>query len=81
MSEKSHQNDVYFKDFIKFQISRQITKLFKSLLVILEDFSKIEDNSIDFDAARKKVLDSGNDAIREIDALLDKVEIRLKKDD
>lgn len=77
----SHQPDnEKVADYVKFQIRRNVTNLFKQFLVILED---IKTNPTDlsnatFDRYRKKILDSGNDAIREIEKGLEKIDISLK---
>jgi hypothetical protein len=67
-------------EFIRFQINRKITNLYKAFLVILEDLKDTKYGIPDetHKRLRKKVLDSGNDAIREIDEYLDKVTVQLK---
>jgi hypothetical protein len=74
-------DDEQLKKLLKFQISRNITCLFKNFLIILEDFQS-EGYNIPkdvHDRARKKILDNGNDAIREIEKYLDIFEINVKK--
>lgn len=67
-------------DYIKFQIRRNVTNLFKQFLVVLEDIrsNPTDLSDVTFERNRKKVLDSGNDAIREIEKNLEKVYITLK---
>ena len=68
------------KDFLKFQVTRKVTNLYKNFLFILEDLQG-EDYNISEEAykrSRKRVLDHGNDSIREIEEYLEKFEIRLK---
>jgi hypothetical protein len=68
------------RDFIAFQVRRKVTNLYKNFLFILED---MQDSGHDipeevFQRARKRVLDYGNDTIREIEENLDQFDIRLK---
>ena len=68
------------QDFIAFQVRRKVTNLYKNFLFILED---MQDSGHDipeevFQRARKRVLDYGNDTIREIEENLDQFDIRLK---
>lgn len=68
------------KDFLKFQVTRKVTNLYKNFLFILEDLQD-EDYNISeesYKRSRKRVLDYGNDSIREIEEYLDKFDIRLK---
>jgi hypothetical protein len=76
------------KDFIKFQINRKITSLYKDFLFILEDIRNAKYNITDdqYLRYRKRILDFGNDTIRETAAYLDKTNVTLdmeaeKKDD
>lgn len=68
------------KDFLSFQVSRKVTSLYKSFLFILEDLQDSGYNISDsvFQRYRKRVLDNGNDSIREIEELLEKLDIDLK---
>ena len=68
------------KDFVRFQINRKVTNLYKQFLFILED---LDGDGYDipeevFQKHRKRVLDYGNDTIREIEENLDNFEIKLK---
>ncbi len=63
-----------------FQVRRKVTNLYKNFLFILED---LEDSGLQipdevYQKARKRVLDYGNDTIREIEENLDKFDIKLK---
>ncbi len=63
-----------------FQVRRKVTNLYKNFLFILED---LEDSGYQipdevYQKARKRVLDYGNDTIREIEENLDKFDIKLK---
>jgi hypothetical protein len=67
------------KDFIKFQTERKITNLYKQCLFILEDLNADGGNISNekFTRIRKRILDYGNDAIRELQEVLDKFEVTL----
>jgi len=67
------------KGFLQFQVRRKVTNLYKNFLFILEDQKSKEYNSEeDYQRNRKRVLDYGNDTIREIEEILDNLEIRIK---
>ena len=68
------------KDFLSFQVNRKVTSLYKSFLFILEDLQDSGYNISDsvFQRYRKRVLDNGNDSIRGIEELLEKLDIDLK---
>jgi hypothetical protein len=60
------------REFVNLQVQTLISKLFKSNLNILDEIKT--EGSVSEDVAkdaRKKILDSGNDTIREIHNLLD----------
>ena len=59
-------------DLLRFQLRRSITNLYKRYLTYYDD-------NLDFNTLRKKVLDDGNDAIRDVDELLQKLEDILNK--
>lgn len=67
--------------YLKFQLSRKITNLYKNYLVLLEDLQYPPYNSLkeeDYKRIRKKILDLGNNVLREMEEDLDKVNISLK---
>lgn len=68
------------KDFLVFQLRRKIVNLYKNYLFILEDLEKSGYNipEEEFQRIRKRILDYGNDTIREIEENLDKFDIELK---
>ena len=68
------------QEYVQFQISRKITQLYKNFLFILEDLRANGYNITDEDyqRARKRGLDHGNDSIREIEECLKDLDIRLK---
>ena len=77
MLDDSNNNS---RDFMAFQVRRKVTNLYKNFLFILED---LEDSGLQipdevYQKARKRVLDYGNDTIREIEENLDKFDIKLK---
>ena len=68
------------KEFVTFQVTRKVTNLYKQFLFLLED---LQDQGYDipdevFQRMRKRVLDHGNDTIREIEENLDKLDITLR---
>jgi hypothetical protein len=71
------------KGMMKFQVQRNITCLYKQYLMALEDFRddlrkegvNISDET--FQRIRKRVLDNGNDCIRELQTLADSFDIRF----
>ena len=68
------------KEFLQFQVQRKVVSLYISFLFILEDL-KAQGYDIDEDMYlrwRKRVLDQGNDTIREIEDYLNNFDIRLK---
>jgi isoleucyl-tRNA synthetase len=68
------------QEFVRFQVHRKITNLYKQFLFILEDMKSEGDgvNEEAFQKARKRILDHGNDSIREVDEMLEKFHFRLK---
>lgn len=68
------------RDLLQFQITREVTTLSKSFLVLLEDMRDFEDLLGDkaFLIKRKKVLDSMNSSLRNLTGFLDKFDIKLK---
>jgi|TARA_B100000131_G_scaffold291219_1_gene304613 hypothetical protein len=68
------------KGFVKFQVRRKITNLYKNFLFILEDLKdkKYYNSEEEYQKTRKRVLDLGNDLIRDIEETLDNVDVKLK---
>jgi hypothetical protein len=68
------------KEFLQFQIRRKITNLYKNFLFILEDLKSEQYNMSDeaYQRHRKRILDHGNDAIRDIEECLESLKINLK---
>lgn len=59
------------KELLSFQVKRNVGKVYKVSLNILESLNKkgIVNNE-DFVKYRKKILDTGNDSIRELEDLI-----------
>lgn len=68
------------KEFLQFQIRRKVTNLYKNFLFILEDLKSEQYNMSDevYQRHRKRILDHGNDAIRDIEECLKSLKINLK---
>ena len=67
------------KEFIFFHNRRKIINLYKQYLFLLEDLKEDYDIPDEvYERNRKRVLDYGNDTIRELEENLEKFEIYLK---
>jgi uncharacterized protein YaaN involved in tellurite resistance len=66
--------------YVHFQVQRKITNLYKNCLVLIEDLKKPPHNLLEeeYKSIRKKILDYGNDALREIEEDFKKISIKLK---
>jgi len=65
------------KEFVKFQTRRKVINLCKNFLFLIEDI-KTEKGVIDdetYQKVRKRVLDYGNDTVREMDENLENLKI------
>tara|TARA_B100000959_G_C14776093_1_gene539567 strand:+ start:90 stop:338 length:249 start_codon:yes stop_codon:yes gene_type:complete len=67
-------------DYVSFQLSRKVTQLYKNFLFILEDLRAqgYDISDEDYQHARKRILDHGNDTVREVEECLKELDIRLK---
>ena len=65
------------QEYVSFQLTRKVTHLYKNFLFILEDL-KYDISDEDFQSCRKRILDHGNDTVREIEDCLKDLDIRLK---
>ena len=74
------EKDNKSREFINFQIQRKVVNLYKNFLFILEDLKEqgYDIPEEEFQRIRKRILDYGNDTIREIEENLDNFEIKLK---
>ena len=68
------------KQFAIFQVNRKVTNLYKQFLFILEDLQEQGYNipGEQFQRIRKRVLDHGNDCIRETEEYLESFDIDLR---
>ena len=59
--------DIKMKEFVLFQNRRKVINLYKNFLILLEDLKEDGYNITEdkYQRLRKKVLDSGNDTIRQ----------------
>jgi hypothetical protein len=61
-------------EYLKFQTNRQVKRLFKGFIVTIEDMRiRGQISEEDYGLYRKRILDSGNECIREIEQDIDKV--------
>ena len=75
--------DAKLEEFVKFQINRKVINLYKTFFIILEDLQEqgfLKMSSASYTRVRKKVLDGGNDCIREIEDYLEKLDVSIKDD-
>ncbi len=79
MSKEKGEGRSPGKDFVFFQNKRKIINLCKFFLLSLEDI-RDEYNMSDqvYEKNRKRILDYGNDTIRELEENLEKFEFTLK---
>lgn len=75
------KGDPKIKEYILFQFRRKITNLYKQFLFILEDVGHSKYNISDesYQKYRKRILDAGNDTIREIEEDLNKLDFKIKE--
>ena len=66
------------RDFIKFHHRRKTINLCKSFLILIEDYKDTVLDDKKYQKIRKRVLDSGNDAIRELEEHLESFEIKIR---
>lgn len=67
------------KDFLRFQVNRKVTNLYKNFLFMVEDlYNSKEISEETFQRVRKRVLDYGNDTIREIEENMENFDVKLK---
>ncbi len=69
--------DIKMKEFILFQNRRKVINLYKNFLILLEDLKEDGYNISEdkYQRLRKKVLDSGNDAIRQFEEELNNIDL------
>jgi hypothetical protein len=73
-------NNEKISELLLFQIRRKITSIYKNFFFIIEDLQDSGYNIPDeqYQKIRKRILDSSNDAIREIEDQLSKYCVSLK---
>lgn len=69
------ENDDKVKDFVKFQVRRNITNIFKNFFIILED---IGISDAEYQKYRKRILDIANEKIREIEETFETLDVKFK---
>jgi hypothetical protein len=69
------EQDDKVKDFVKFQIRRNITNLFKSFFIVLDDLNITDEQ---YQKYRKRILDDANNKIREIEEIFDNLDVAFK---
>ena len=69
--------DIKMKEFILFQNRRKVINLYKNFLILLEDLKEdgYDISEEKYQRLRKKVLDSGNDAIRQFEEELNNIDL------
>lgn len=67
--------NIKLKEYILFQNKRKVTNLYKNFLIILEDLREDGYNISDerYQRLRKRVLDCGNDSIRQFEEELNNI--------
>jgi len=70
--------DVKLKEYIFFQNKRKITNLYKNFLILIEDLREDDYNISDdkYQRLRKRILDAGNDAIRQFEEELNNIDLK-----
>ena len=69
--------DIKMKEFVLFQNRRKVVNLYKNFLILLEDLKEDGYNISEekYQRLRKRVLDSGNDAIRQFEEELNNIDL------
>ena len=69
--------DIKMKEFVLFQNRRKVVNLYKNFLILLEDLKEDGYNISDdkYQRLRKRVLDAGNDAIRQFEEELNNIDL------
>lgn len=69
--------DIKLKEYIIFHNKRKVVNLYKNFLIILEDLREDGYNISDekYQRLRKRILDSGNDAIRQFEEELNNINL------
>ena len=69
--------DIKMKEFVLFQNRRKVVNLYKNFLILLEDLKEDGYNISEekYQRLRKRVLDSGNDTIRQFEEELNNIDL------
>jgi hypothetical protein len=69
--------DIKIKEYVLFKNRRQVVNLYKNFLILLEDLKEDGYNINDekYQRLRKKILDSGNDSIRNFEEDLNNINL------
>jgi hypothetical protein len=69
--------DIKLKEYVLFKNRRQVVNLYKNFLILLEDLKEDGYNINDekYQRLRKKILDSGNDSIRNFEEDLNNINL------
>ena len=69
--------DIKVKEYISFQNKRKVVNLYKNFLILIEDLREDGYNISEekYQRLRKRVLDSGNDAIRQFEEDLNNINL------
>ena len=69
--------DIKLKEYVLFKNRRQVVNLYKNFLILLEDLKEDGYNISEdkYQRLRKKVLDSGNDTIRQFEEELNNIDL------
>lgn len=68
-----------WNQFLKEKIKADIKRLYLQQIYLLEDYlAEDRISQAEFERARKRTLDSGNSAIRSLEAQIDEFEVKLK---
>lgn len=70
------------QEYLNFQVKRKVTALFKNIFFLLEDLQKENKNfsKEKYEHLRKRILDYGNDAIRDIQTDINQFNIHIWKE-
>lgn len=73
-------DEINGRDFLAFQTRRKVVNLCKQFFFILEDLRDNREilSDEEYQRKRKRILDFGNDAIRELEGYISQVEVKIK---
>lgn len=65
------EQGIHNRDFVSHLLHSHITKLFKSDLCLFESYDGKTISHEDLESIRKKILDNGNDVLRDVSSLIE----------